>query len=137
MFGILLLFSKSQKTPAPDLLPTPTSVQIPPRKINISGVQTNDFLNSSIETNSNGDALFVKTQNYQIAYLKEFNQFMIVVMNPPFEKVRNEAENEFLKTLGITQEQACKLNVTVGFSRLAPSDIAGKNFPLSFCPEKE
>lgn len=138
MFGVFLfLSSKNQKTPTPDLLPIPTPVQIPSRKINISGIQTNDFFSSSIETNSSGDVLFKKTQNYQIAYLKEFNQFMIVIMASPFEEVRSEAEDEFLKTLGINQEQACKLNITVGFSRFAPSDIAGKNFPLSFCPKKK
>ncbi len=136
--AVLLLLLKNQPTTTPiPPLPTPTLVQIAPRKITISGIQTNNFLSSPIETNKNGDVLFRKTQNYQIAYFKEFNQFGIVIIAPPFEQARSKAENEFLKTLGITQEQACKLNVTVGFSRFAPSEVAGKNFPLSFCQKKE
>ena len=134
---VLFLLLKNQPTTTPiPPLPTPTLVQIAPRKITISGIQTNNFISSPIETNKNGDVLFIKAKNYQIAYLEEFNQFMIVIIAPPFEETRNQAEDEFLKTLGITQEQACRLSVTVGFSRFAPPDLAGKNFPLSFCPQK-
>ncbi|MDO8461135.1 MAG: hypothetical protein Q7S38_01690 [bacterium] len=118
-------------------LPTPTLVQTAPRKITVSGIQVNDFLSSPIKTNSDGDTLFIKNQKYQMVFFKEFNQFLITIDSSPFEETRKEAETKFMSKLGIDKTEACMLDVFVSFPKFAPPDIAGKNFPLSFCPQKE
>lgn len=138
--SLFLRFSRKQIRQPNVFLPTPTPVQIPqisPKKINISGVQTNDFLSSPKEVNKNGDVLFAETPKYQLVYLQNFNQFIVSILSSPFETIKKEAEIEFLHRLGITENEACKLNVSVTTPYFANPDYSGKNWPLSFCENKK
>ncbi len=130
----LIVFRIAYKPPKErEEIPIPTPVRIPAQKINISGVEVNNFLAFPIATNVKGDALFVKEEDYQIVYLKPFNQFVISILGSPFNSVRKKAEARFLTNLNISQEQACKLKVQVSTPNFANPDYAGRKYVLSFC----
>lgn len=137
LLGLLIyLRVTTGPTPKPQpLFPAPFATPLP-GKITIDGVETNNFLVSPKELNENGDALFVDTGRYQIVYLKQFNQFIIDILAAPFPQVRQEAEQAFLQTLGISKEAACKLRVSIGTSYRVSPDYAGISFPLSFCEQQ-
>lgn len=75
----------------------------------------------------------VETNEYSIVYQKKFDVFIISVTGTPFEQVREKAEQEFLSLTQSTERTACRLNVKIGTPFFANPDLAGKNFPLSFC----
>lgn len=147
-FLIILLFflrfSRQQTTQPNVILPTPTPVQIPqisPVKINISGVQVDDFISHPITTNPQGDVEFVRKQDsqaiyYQIVYLKQFNSF-IIDLHSSSQEVRTEAELEFLNKLGVTKEEACKLTVHVSAPYIPNPDLVVQKRSLSFCENKK
>src|SRR4030042_1347158 len=69
----------------------------------------------------------------KIAYIPVDKSFLISILDNPFEDVKKEAEKAFLQKLGITQEDACLMNVNIATNiRINPS-YAGKNYKLSFC----
>lgn len=118
-------------------IPSPT--QVPPspttintqKKLNISGVETNDFTVSPIATNARGDIEFANTPDYEIGYLKRFDEFVINIWTPTLA-ARNAAENDFLNKLGTTKEQACRLNVSVA-QNYSDEFPGSENRKLSFC----
>lgn len=138
--GVLLIFivvlwleNTSKQAPIPSS-PNPTAVPSrTPEKINISGVEVNNFLDGGTVINNNKDTQFIKTSEYQVIYLPQFNQFIITILSTPFLTVRQTAEEEFLQKTGVTQEQACRLDVTIGTTYDVDPINAGTNFPLSFC----
>ncbi|MBI2195937.1 MAG: hypothetical protein HYU48_02750 [Candidatus Levybacteria bacterium] len=121
----------SAPTPSPTpILPEPTTIN-KLQKLNISGIETNDFTASPIATNAQGDVEFAKTPDYEIGYLKQFNEFILNIWTPTLA-ARNAAENEFVNRLGITKDQACRLSVSV--AQNYSSEFPGsENRKLSFC----
>jgi len=77
---------------------------------------------------------FKETSDYQLLYFPETKTFNITILNPDIQKARDEAEKNFLETLGISEEDACKLNVNLQVFFQASEKAAGQNFGLSFCP---
>lgn len=148
IFIILLffsLFSKKQEVPvipSPSTIPKPTfyqrpipSVSIPSKeeiKIKISDVWVNNFYKDG-EVDQNGDVVIKENDDYRLIYQNPFKLFIVNVLSSPFEKARAEAEEEFIKSLGITREESCKLNVRVGTPFFANPDFAKKSYGLSFC----
>jgi hypothetical protein len=61
------------------------------------------------------------------------NGFMIFIKNSDFEKTRQEAEEYLLKTLEITKDEACLLDVAVVVSPDVDENL-NDNYGLSFCP---
>ena len=51
----------------------------------------------------------------------------------PVEANRRAAEKRLLEILGVSQDQACKLNVYVGISKDIDESYAGVNVGLTFC----
>ena len=47
--------------------------------------------------NERGDVTFVDRQNFQILYFSNENEFLISILDSPFEENRQEAEKEMLK----------------------------------------
>lgn len=89
-------------------------------------VAVNNFY--KIAQGYDGAALVIRnTPEYQIIYAGEDSAFGIYITGASFESQRLIAESDFLATLGISQEQACSLNVSEGGVSL------GANFLLSFC----
>ncbi len=74
-----------------------------------------------------------KTDDYIIDYYPELRTFSIALLNPEIEVARLKAEQDFLATLNISEEEACKLEVTVGVPNSVNPKYAGIIYPLSFC----
>jgi len=146
---IALLPQKKQHSILPSVFPTPTPVTIqgggnftPPKPIaiptgdtiTISNITVNNFFQKGTQINTQGDTLILETPGeYRLLYTPSDNQFLINITGSPFDTLRSVAEQAFLDQLGITQNQACQLNVTVGTSIEANPDQAGTTYPLSFC----
>jgi hypothetical protein len=111
-------------------LPTSTTIVIGTAK---GGVSVKNFYLANPPTDSDGDVVLKQTQNYVIVYNPLDSSFWLGITGSPFATWQNTAEQDFLTTLGISQSDACKLDVTSGviYSPNNPND--GKSFPLSFC----
>jgi len=113
---------------------SPTILQVP--TIMISQVPVNDFFQTGKTVNKNGDVLITDNNQFQILYLKPFNQFLISILSPSFEEARIKAERQFLLSLNISMEEACRLNVRLNTPQFVNPDLAGRDYPLSFCRKK-
>lgn len=134
IIGLLAIYKQVLPTVNPTPIPTiPVFITPVGDKINISGITVNDFRKTPVEVNDKNDTLIVDNEKFQIVYLAQFNKFLITILSSPFEQVRKEGELEFLKVLGISQEDACKLTVEVNTTQFANPDFSGTAFPLSFC----
>lgn len=137
---LILFFRANSKLSSPSAHPTPAiSTPLPTvtksqGRITISGVSVKDVLSSPQATTPQGDVLIVdKPHAYQIVYLKSTNSFLISILGSPFEPIRQQAEQQFLILLDISQVQACMLSVTITTPISANPNEAGKDYPLSFC----
>lgn len=144
VFGWLLLLSFSGTTSdapsqsTPIIQSTPTPIVIPFTKpsvstLTVNGISVQNFYKQGTIIDTNGDVSIRKTKLYDIVYLAPFQEFIIEVLAKPFQATRLQAERAFLQQLAITQEEACKLRVSLG----TPYDVnpveAGTKFGLSFC----
>ncbi len=75
------------------------------------------------------------TTDYNIIYDNTSQSFTIALLTEPIGRTRLAAEQFLLQTLGITQEQMCKLNYYVGTTYLINSFYSSKNLGFSFCPD--
>lgn len=136
---LLMVFNRT-----PPELPPPAPISVTPisesgvsaKKITISGIKTNNFLANPIKTNSRGDAVFIKTPEYQIVYLKNYEEFVINLSTSSAE-TRDSAENDFLSKLGVTKEEACRLRVTVSAPYVSTQTVSMPQKSLSFCSKKQ
>ena len=101
-----------------------------PEKLDLDRIETDNFLNNPVAKTPQGDALIVKTSDYQIAYLKQFNEFIISISTSSAQ-VRSVAEAAFLEKLEITEQEACRLNVSVSAPFVNVEQSTNKR--LSFC----
>jgi len=100
------------------------------------GAQMRDaIVEQAITVSSRGDALIAAEESFQISYLKETNQFLILIKNGPFAEIRQQAEVKFLELVGNDPDTACKLNVVIRAPFFADKQLIGQEFPLSFCPQ--
>ena len=80
------------------------------------------------------DATATADPPYVIGYVATTHHFNIGLYREPIGQVRKEAEQYFLKALGISQEAACVLKYMVS----VPEDVnvvyASQNLGFSFCP---
>jgi len=81
-----------------------------------------------------GNANMKKTPDYEIVYLGSLKSFVISLYGENINDSRNKAEQAFLESLGITKNEACKLDVTLAVAPEASRSAAGKDYGLSFCP---
>ncbi len=90
-------------------------------------------------TNTNGldteeyKTIAYKKGYYHLFYFAPEELFIISIQRYPFDEIRPIAEQEFLKTLAIGEEDACKLNVELTTPGYANPGKAGKTYSLSFC----
>lgn len=97
-------------------------------------VQVNNFYLSNPEIADGGETLYIaSTSEYIITYSTIDSSFWIGIDPAQFNTVGPVAEEAFLSILGITHDDACKLNVSEGVFYSPTSSISGKSFPLSFC----
>lgn len=109
------------------------STSSPDDKIVISGVLVNNFYKKN-EANY-GDSILLLIGDNTITYFKNENTFRISVMAitpAEFRKNRDVVERQFLRILGVTRVDACKLQVKETAN--SPGGWDGKTYGLSFCP---
>lgn len=142
IFALLILASigylmlNNQTSPEPQIPPSPTIIPPSPQilnRINIQGVSVNNFLETSKTIEETGEVFATEKTDYAIIYHKDVGDFLINILSSPFESIRTKAEADFLKTLGITETEACRLSVVIKTPHFANPDKTGQNFPLSFC----
>lgn len=132
--GRVIPDSEPAATPVPGLR-QPTLTFVPPnKKIKIGEVEVNNFYAIARFVSEDDNVNIVSNDRYQISYIGRGNYFQISLTGSPFDKVREEAENEFVKILGISKEEACLLPVNLTTPQYANPEYAGEIFPLSFCP---
>ncbi len=121
-------------TQSPQALPSPTpTLYIPKGKIEISGITVNNIYEKPVITNNEKDVKFAANDNYEFVYLPKYHKFVITILGSPFLSLIKPASEDFVKVLGITYDQACKLNVDIGTVSFANPEYAGKRYSLSFC----
>lgn len=103
-------------------------------------VRMKNFYVSNPGVEDGGVIVLKETDSYAISFEPEGGdpserrgRFWIGVAAIPFEKWRPLAENDFLATLGVTQQEACKLDASVGVIYSPNNPMDGMNFPVSFC----
>lgn len=137
---VLIVFFITSSTPRGKqptvVVPTPFSLKGFPtgERINISGIPVKNPYISPAQLDTQGDSLMVREAGFELVYLKQFGEFLISITDSPFEANRRLAETAFLKRLGITQEEACRLNVSITTPISINPTEAGQKYPLSFCP---
>ena len=144
---VVVLFSRKEEEVAPLTQPTTTPFAYPkispfpvlekPKgpSIKISDVEVENFYNKEVNTNTRGDTLFVDKGDYQIMYFAKEERFLISILGSPFDKIKGVAEKEFLLILSISEEEACKLSVSITTPYFANPKKAGVDYKLSFCEE--
>lgn len=100
----------------------------------VGGVKINNIYKTPVKETPQFDALIVNNEKYQIVYLQKFSKFLITIYDSDFDKTKAIAEKDFLDKLGIDQAAACKLTVEINTIQSVNKELAGKIFPLSFCP---
>ena len=102
--------------------------------IEVSGVEMNNFLKTSTLMHDNTNVVIPdNSPDHSIVYLNEHDQFLISVTGTPFFQKRILAEQNFLRILDISAEDACRLDVVVTTPRYANPHEAGEVSGLSFC----
>jgi hypothetical protein len=88
-------------------------------------------------TGQEGDTLLLKdAASHRIVYNARDSNFWIFIIGKPVDAARKEAEADFLKILNINQHNACLLDASWSASVDAAPDLAGRTYPLSFCPPR-
>ena len=82
-----------------------------------------------------GETIFLEENSrFSIGFLKLDNSFGIVLSAKPISTVRKDAEDKFLRDLGISEKDACKLKVNVRVPASIAVNADDRNIGLSFCP---
>jgi len=102
-------------------------------RMKVSDVEINNIAKSPVEKNDEGDFVFEREDDFEIAYIKQDNVFFIEINSPEFDSARIKAENSFLKQLGINKEDACKLNVKLYTPSYVNEELSAFEYGLSFC----
>jgi len=97
-------------------------------------VVINNIYKDAINTYSDGGVSFKNNNDYYIAYYPQDQGFIITIENQDIQTARQKAEADFVQTLGITQQQACQLRVSLGVPVSINEQASGGNYGLSFCP---
>jgi hypothetical protein len=75
-----------------------------------------------------------KEAGFSMSYFSEDGSIAIDISRQPLATYREKASRYLLQELGITEAEACELNVYVGVTYETDKVLTGKNLGLSFCP---
>ncbi len=141
--GTLYIFSKFFVRVSTPTVSNNFSADLPERKNGgfviagdrgASSVQTKDFISSSSQINPQGDRMLTDNDKYSISYINPFRQFFIAFNEVPSQSVRQRAEADLLRLLGISAEDACSLDIHETVPMSEGEEYAGVNFGFSSCP---
>lgn len=96
-------------------------------------ISANNIYKSPVENLSLNGVAFKDNPDYYMDFYPDSQGFTIIIYNPDFQAARLKAEQDFVSTLGITEDQACKLRVAETTPVQINSQSIVKNFGLSFC----
>jgi hypothetical protein len=97
-------------------------------------VTMNNFYKTAAFVTQDGQTVAIQqTSTYSIAYNISDSSFVISILATPVDAARAAAETAFLSSLGISEQDACKLNVYEGVPASVSDQYVGKVLPLSFC----
>jgi hypothetical protein len=132
LFVVYKFLSASKPTNInPVTTPTPTIPQ--GATIEISGTPLNNIYKGS-KIDNQRDVFFIdEPGKYQVVFLEKFNTFLISILGSPFEELRQDAEKALLIKTGLSQAEACKLDIQTTTPSYVNPDYAGRSYPLSFC----
>lgn len=103
-------------------------------KTPVGAITINNVYKDAISQLSQGGVSFKDNNDYYIAYYPQDQGFIITMKNQDIQKARQEAEADFVQTLGITKDQACSLRVSLTIPEDVNEQASGGNYGLSFCP---
>jgi hypothetical protein len=113
--------------------PAPTSSVITFGTAEGSVTTTNFYQNAALITQDQQSVVIKNEADYSITYNVADSSFIISILSTPLEAARQEAEAAFLSSLGISQQDACKLTVYEAVPIGVSDEYPGESFPLSFC----
>ncbi len=96
-------------------------------------VDIGNVYKNPVEKLSNNGVSFADNSDYYIAYYPEKDDFLVVIKNKDVISAEKKAEDDFIKQLGITEEQACELNVLVTVPFDVNEKYSGGLYGFSFC----
>jgi len=97
-------------------------------------VQTENLYKNPAKRFSDDVLDVTDNEDYTMYFFPETQSIIISINNPEIQFARYKAEQELLARLGITKEEACKLNVDLGVPFSVNAEASGVNYGLSFCP---
>ncbi len=123
-----------------------TVARMPVQASNGASVEVHDFTKSgAVEDTANPGNFYlacsdpscsatVAKDDFTIVYFGAEQSFVIGLTKEPLREAREHAERFFLTALGISETQACALNVFVSTDEGTNPFFAGESLGLSFCP---
>jgi len=100
---------------------------------NDGNVRIDNIYQKAEELLPDGDLTIKSTSDYSIDYYPKFSQFAISISNPDVETAKKQAEQDLIAVLGISEKDACKLNVDITVPYSVNPQYAGNIYGLSFC----
>lgn len=99
-------------------------------------IEVNDYTKTAKDISPSAVTIQQEQGHASIFYNSSGNQYSIVLNVGTYEEFTSQipaAEQEFLQKLGITQEEACRLNVVVENAGSLDERLQSAELPLSFC----
>ncbi|MEK7598135.1 MAG: hypothetical protein AAB487_00155 [Patescibacteria group bacterium] len=143
IIGYFLVVKPKKTIPPSSVSPSAPTAEfiIPPpdaKKMTVpaekESIDTNNLYNNPIYKLPDGTVTFLENSDYTMAFFPKDKLFNIAILSSTLKEARNKAEGAFLDTLGVTKDQACELNVSLGVPYGVSPRNSGLNFGLSFCP---
>lgn len=96
-------------------------------------VVVHNFYSANTPVNEAQDLVIKITKKYLIVYDPSDMSFWLGIKGKPFEAWQHAAEVDLLKTLAISEAEACRLTATSGVIYSPGDPNNGKSFPLTLC----
>jgi hypothetical protein len=123
--AVILVLVNSKNSPSGST--NTIAIRTPQGTINVRNYTQNPVATTT-------DALIMESNSeYQILNYKIDNSFLITLLLKPLSQSRSDAQAVFIKDLGISQTQACALNVSVKVPNSVDSDFSGNELGMSYC----
>jgi hypothetical protein len=134
---------ESLPTPSAPVVITPPPALSPPTDDTFviqtpsGGVAVRNFYKDNPVIYGDVNVMLATGGDYHIQYERTQGQFFIGLLARTREQARSmrvRAEDALLEKLGISRQEACKLEVSVAVPGSWNLELAGVNYGLSFCP---
>ncbi|MCU0678423.1 MAG: hypothetical protein MUF19_02440 [Candidatus Pacebacteria bacterium] len=104
-------------------------------------VKARDFLSDADVVDWDGAGTYVlgagqidQKNAYQLFYFEADKSINVVLLTEPFGNIRKVAESQLLERLGVSEKDACSMDIRVSVPGFASESLSGRDLGLSFCP---